>query len=335
MSDTTWYRSSDWDRESQVLFYQKIKRARNSKIDYILIKSRVLYATNESEKMAGAKNLLKNAIEEYKDKQDKVIDLAQVLSRWYLQEKNFIAAEKYIDEYFSLSQTAYSLRRQKGSNPHEIKSELLLLKKDLEQNISAIKLINQWHKNRDMDNGNVEPFVPSYLRVESYSSIVIAELGIKTIGDAWDLFEIRHSDLDYNLIHNKNEKSLLYLWNYLREGSNLDEYRLSSYSWYNLREIEVDNQRKYLSEEGELFSYIIELGAYIGQTIIHESNGKWLLSDLIIKSRIIIHGDKINPFMIAYIIVVYRFPIKDVLERLDTLKTLCNIIYSQINLQGR
>lgn len=325
MNDTIWYLDSGWNLEDQNVFYSKIKRARNRKLEYTLKKARVLYGTEEGNKKEAAKELLLNALKDYSDEKFDLPDIAQTLSRWYLLEHKFKESERLIDEYFKLIDDGKSGRVLKGVNPHELKAELLMLQPNLEKNIQAIEFIKKWHRERDKSNGNKKPYIPMYSTLEAWSEKISCQYVISNVNDVWDSFEISHSDLDYEIIHKKDENSLLYLWKYISEISSLNDYKISSYSWYKLEEVTYEDRTEYIETEGELFEYILQLGAYIGQVLINHFSGTWNNEDSIIKCRILINNQQLNTFLFAYIIVVYRFPLKDVINRLESLIELCEI----------
>jgi len=327
MSDKVWYRSSDWDSEAQETFKKKIRRARSNKVSYTLTKARVLYGTGEEDKAAGAKALLEAALSEYRDEPFDVPDMAQTLVRWYLKDEDFASAEKFIDEYFRLIAEGKSGRVQKGASPHELKAELLMLSGDREKSLEAVALIDRWHADRDLKNGNAVPYIPRFGTMRSMTVKDHDGRKVDSIDHAWDGFEIAHSDLDYDILHAKNRESLEYLWRHLSEVSRSEEYRISAYDWYDLKEaasVDHPDTIEYKQMEGDLFRYIPELGAYIGQVLVNEFAGRWEECRPLMESAVILDGGRIDPFRIAYYVVVYRFPLNRVVDGIEILRYLFN-----------
>lgn len=319
MADDTWYRSTDWDEGAQEIFFKKLKRARSKKLYCIHVKARILYNTKDKNKMNGAKTLLQEALISLKDEKYDLPNIAETLSRWYLKEEAFANAEKYIRQYFELVNSGKVPRVQKGAKPEELLAELLMLRGSEKDIKEAIALIDDFRKARDEKNNNKAPYVPPYEMLEDKIAQDLDKNNSLSVEDACDNFEIRHSDLNYNIIHEKSQKSLDYLWKHLSESAYSDEYKVSSYPWYTLKEVIVGGnlQTEYREFPGELFSYIPELGAYIGQVLINSLSGKWQHRQQLIKSRVYIKQHRVNPFLIAYYVVYYHFPIKDVMKKLD------------------
>lgn len=312
MADNSWYTSTGWDESEQNIFFAKIKRARAQRVYYTLVKARTLYSTNNRTLMDAGIKLLVDGLDLYKDEEFDLPNMAEALGYWYFKERQFILSEKYLRCYFDLLKSGKIARITKISL-HELLAELLMLKSTNESMSEAKTLIDQWHTERDTKNRNERPYFPSFKYPENFDIRDVLGNPITSIEEACDGFEIHHSDLDYALVHQRNQMSLDYLWEHLSEVATNDEYKISNYSWYRTEKVIVSEnptEMEYRDLPGELFWFIPEMGAYLGQTIANLRRGNWAGGDRLMQKRVIVNGHKINPFLMAYEIVRYRFPIK-------------------------
>ncbi len=298
MDNDNWYETTDWDISAKEFFFDNIRKSRSRKLEYTIIKARVLYLTGDDYKKTEAKKLLVDALELYKDEKFNLPNVSELLAYWYAWEGDFELSEKYARYYFKLLESGKSCRVSKNMSCRRLLMELLMLKREKYARIESKAIMDKWLLGCDPN------YFPTYEYLENNAKLVdVSGDKMDGVEKACDGFEIHHSDLDYKIIHNRNQESLDYLWSHLSEFAVSTEYKVSSYYWYDDSGL-----------QSQLFWYTAELGSYIGYVIINVVGGSWVnnIGINLMSHRILIDKEIINPFLIAYDIVKYGFAVKNV-----------------------
>ncbi len=95
MKNLEWYRGTDWDKESQKNFEEKLKKVRISSTaaQYMRIKASYLLKSNDSDKESEGCILMERLINDYPTETYHIMYAFEQLGDYHFKKKNYIAAE--------------------------------------------------------------------------------------------------------------------------------------------------------------------------------------------------------------------------------------------------
>jgi hypothetical protein len=288
-----WYTSADWDDAAQELFDTKIRRSRQpwSKWGYFRSKANALFFSKDPDKLAAAITLLRRALDEVADIEP---DWASSTYHRLGQVTEATGDASLAEQYYRQAIAACTLgdRTLVGrSYPEQDLARLLNAHGTRQAEHEAERLFDTVYEHHAQHNGGWLP------RVSELTPIDQAGEAYQDPDDAAEAIVVYHHTEPGMDVLFRPDRTALTALDALFAGP---------------RRPRVEYQQDFLRK------FAIELGAYLGRVLVHETDGRWRVASTLIDSRITIDGRDVDPFTAGFKAVWYE---RSLVQLFDTLVT--------------